>query len=341
MKAALLTGIRELEIRDVPRPSIAHPEDVLLRVEAVGVCGSDLHYYKTGRIGGQVIRFPERVGHECAGTVVEAGPAVKGLEPGTRVAVDPLVNCGCCDQCLAGRPHTCRRQNFLGCPGQAPGAFAEYLVMPAHCCYPAPQGMGAAEAALAEPLSIGVYARRLAAAPRNAKIAILGSGPIGLCTLLAEPCTAYMTDLIDERLDLARRSGAVWTGNPDRIDAVAAIREREPLGVDFVFECAGRQRAIDDAVPLLKPGGSLVIVGIPEEDRLSFDIHNLRRKEIRILNVRRQNGCVAPALDLLSSNPEAFAPLVTHHFDLGETKQAFDLVAGYCDGVVKAMVHTA
>jgi L-iditol 2-dehydrogenase len=341
MKAALLTGIRQIEIRDVPRPALARPDDVLLRIEAIGVCGSDLHYYNTGRIGAQVFQFPERIGHECAGIVMEVGPAVKGLEPGQRVALDPLLNCGCCDQCLSGRPHTCRNQAFLGCPGQAPGAFTEFLIMPAHCCYPVPEGMSAAEAVAAEPLSIGIYARRLAAAAPDAKIAILGCGPIGLCTLLAEPAMAYMTDLIDERLDLARRCGAVWTGNPDRIDVAAAIREREPLGVDFVFECAGKQRALDQAVPLLKPGGALVIAGIPEEDRISFDIHNLRRKEIRILNVRRQNECVRPALRLLSSKPDVFAPLITHHFDLAETKAAFDLVAGYRDGVVKAIVHAS
>jgi L-iditol 2-dehydrogenase len=341
MRAAFLTGIRELEIRDVPRPALAQPDDVLLRIEAAGVCGSDLHYYNTGRIGAQVIRFPERIGHECAGVVVETGAGVRSLKAGQRVAVDPLIHCGCCDQCLAGRPHTCRRQNFLGCPGQAPGALAEYLVIPARCCHPVPAGMSAAEAALAEPLSIGIYARRLASAPRDAKIAILGSGPIGLCTLLAEPCAAYVTDPVDERLDAARRAGAVWTGNPDHIDVVAAIRRREPLGLDAVFECAGRQSALDDAIALIKPGGTLVIVGILEEDRVSFDIHTLRRKEVRILNVRRQNGCLAPALDLLSSRPSEFAPLITHHFELAEAQQAFELVAGRRGGVVKAMLHLA
>src|SRR5579864_899114 len=176
MKIAVLTGIRTLEIRDVPEPELSDAHSVLLRVAAVGVCGSDVHYYTTGRIGSQAVTYPERIGHECAGTVTAVGSMVAGLEAGQRVAIDPLISCGRCDQCRSGRPHTCREQSFLGCPGQAPGALAEYLTIPARCCYPIPDSMSWAEAALVEPLSIGLHAQRLAGVQRGARIAVLGCG---------------------------------------------------------------------------------------------------------------------------------------------------------------------
>lgn len=339
MKAALLTGVRQMELRDVPDPELTNPRDVLLKVDAVGVCGSDLHYYTIGRIGSQIVNYPQRIGHECAGTIVAVGREVKGLEPGHKVAVDPLASCGQCDLCRSGRANICRHQSFLGCPGQAPGALAEYLVMPAACCYPVPGSISSAETVVMEPFSIGLYAQRVANLQRAAKIAILGSGPIGLCVLLAcraaAQCTTYMTDLIDDRLALARRCGADWTGHPPQIDHV------ESLGMDFVFECAGKQETLDQAVELLKPGGTLLIVGIPEEDRVSFSIHTLRRKEIRLINVRRQNNCTAPAIQLVARGKVNLAPLVTHHFSLTEAKQAHDLVAEYRDGVVKAIIHVA
>jgi len=345
MKAAFLTGIRQLEIRETPPPKIKGPHDVLLRVGVVGVCGSDVHYYTTGRIGSMVVKYPEWTGHECAGTVVGIGEEVKRLEVGQRVAVDPLIPCGHCDQCSSGREHTCRNQNFLACPGQGPGALADYLVMPERSCYPIPDGMTLVQAAVIEPLSIGFYAQRLAETQPGAKIAILGSGPIGLCVLLASraasDCMVYSTDLLDERLAMARRCGAAWAGNPKQIDVVHAIRELEPLGVDFVFECAGQQETFDQAIELLKPSGTLLMIGIPEVDRISFNIHTLRRQEIRLQSVRRQNQCMAPAIELVSKGVIKIDPLVTHQFSLAETKQAFDLVADYRDGVVKAIVHVS
>ena len=345
MKAAFLTGIRQMEIRETAQPEISDPHSVLLRIGVVGVCGSDVHYYTAGRIGSLVVNYPEWTGHECAATVVAVGEQVKRLKVGERVAVDPLIPCGHCDQCLLGREHTCRNQAFLACPGQATGALAEYLIMPEKSCHAIPDGMTMVQAAVVEPLSIGLYAQRLAQMQPGAKIAILGSGPIGLCVLLSSlaacDCTVYATDLLDERLALARRCGARWTGNPKHTDVVRAIRELEPLGVDFVFECAGQQETLDQSIELLKPGGTVLMIGIPEVDRVSFSIHTLRRQEIRLQSVRRQNQCMAPAIELVSNGAINLARLVTHHFSLAETRKAFDLVADYRDGVVKAVVHVA
>jgi len=345
MRAAFLTGIRQMEIRETSQPELSDPHSVLLRIGVVGVCGSDVHYYTAGRIGSLVVNYPEWTGHECGATVVAVGEQVKWLKVGQRVAVDPLIPCGHCDQCLSGREHTCRNQSFLACPGQGPGALAEYLVMPERSCYTIPEGMTMVQAALVEPLCVGLYAQRLAQMEPGAKIAILGAGPIGLCVLLASlaacDCTAYVTDLLDERLEVARRCGAKWTGNPKQTDVVRAIRELEPLGVDFVFECAGQQETLDQSVELLKPGGTVLMIGIPEVDRVSFSIHTLRRQEIRLQSVRRQNQCMAPAIELVSSGAIDVDQLVTHHFSFPETKKAFDLVADYRDGVVKAIVHVA
>ncbi|TAM78687.1 MAG: hypothetical protein EPN47_20060 [Acidobacteria bacterium] len=345
MKAAFLTRLREIEVCDAPEPQLTGPRDVLLRIEAVGVCGSDVHYYKTGRIGAAVVKYPFVMGHECAGTVEQTGADVHRLRPGQRVAIDPLVACGRCDQCHAGRPNTCRNQRFLGQPGELSGALAEYVVLPEDCCYPVPESMTAGQAAMIEPLSIGVHAQRLSQVEAGSTIAILGSGPIGLSVLLAccaaADCMAYMTDLIEERLKMASQMGALWTGNPNQNDVVKAIGEAEPAGVDFVFECAGEQQTLNQAVELLKPGGTLVIAGIPEVDEVSFPVHTLRRKELTIKNVRRQNHCMAPAIELVSSGRINLDPLMTHLFPLQDTGAAFDMVSGYRDGVIKAIIHVA
>ena len=345
MKAAFLSALRQIEIGDAPEPQLTGPRDVLLRVDAVGVCGSDVHYYRTGRIGAAVVKFPFVLGHEFAGTIEKTGAEVRGLRPGQRVAIDPLVACGHCDQCRAGRPNTCRNQRFTGNPGELSGALAEFVVLPEECCHPIPESLTADQAAMIEPLSIGVHAQRLAQMETGSTIAILGSGPIGLCVMLASraaaDCTVYMTDLIEERLAMAAQLGARWTGNPRRTDVVKAICDVEPAGVDFVFECAGEQETLDQAVELLKPGGTLVMVGIPEFDEVNFSAHTLRRKELTIRNVRRQNHCMAPAIELVSSGRINIDPLMTHNFPLGETAAAFDLVSGYHDGVIKAIIHVA
>lgn len=348
MRAALLTGIRQLEIGSLPEPQITGAREVLVRVGAVGVCGSDIHYYTQGAIGEQRICFPATLGHECAGTVGAVGAGVTSLRAGARVAVDPLIPCGRCDQCIAGRAHTCRHQKFLGCPGQAPGALAEFIVIPETCCFPIPDSMTMEQAAMVEPFAIALYAARMAAdragigQVAEAKIAVLGAGPIGLSTLLAcralTQCAVYATDLVESRVEAARRCGAGWAGSAINSNVAAEIIAREPLGLDAVFECAGKQEALDQAIEILKPGGALFIIGIPETERVSFRIHELRRKEIGVWNVRRQNGCTMDAIAMIASGRVRVDPLITHRLPLSAAKAAFDQVTSYRDGVVKAMI---
>jgi L-iditol 2-dehydrogenase len=333
--------LRKLATVEAPKPQIGAANEVLLKVERVGICGSDLHYFETGRIASRVALWPFVLGHECAGTVLEVGGQVSRVKPGDPVAVDPAMSCFQCDQCLQGRPHTCRKLRFLGCPGEAEGCLSEFIVMPENCLYPTRGQLTPEQAALCEPLSIGIYAVKLSQTQGGMDVGILGSGPIGLCVLLAVKPTAravFMTDRVNERVAFARQAGAAWVGNPDREPVVKTILEQQPAGLDVVFECAGQQETLDQAVDLLKPGGKLVVVGIPREDRISFHIDSLRRKEISLLNVRRQNQCVQPAIAQVASGAIKVDFLVTHRFRPAQAQQAFELAGMYQDGVIKAMI---
>ena len=342
MKSMMLTGIREMEMKEVPTPSLLRDNDVLVKIKVLAVCGSDVHYYVSGKIGSQVVQYPFPVGHECAGIVEQVGAAVSTSKPGDRIAIEPAMPCYECDQCLSGRPHTCRNLSFLGCPGQADGSLSEYIVMPEHSCFPIPDQMTYDQAAISEPLAIGVYAVNRSIPMEGAKIGILGFGPIGMSVQL--PAIAkgaekvYATDKIDGRLKIARESGATYAGNVNKKDVVKEILELEPQGLDVIFECCGQQDAIEQAFDLLKPGGTLMLIGIPEFDRWSFPVDKGRHKEVTIINVRRQNGAVEETLEMLAKGIVDVSKMPTHRFSFADSKQAFDLVASYSDGVMKAMI---
>lgn len=343
MKAMALTGVSHLEFIDVPEPQIRNDTDVLLRVAAVGICGSDVHYYATGRVGAQIVTYPYRIGHECSATVAQIGKAVKNIKVGDKVVVEPAVSCKNCDQCKMGRENTCRNLKFLGTPGQADGCICQYLVMPQDFCLAAGEKLTLIQAALCEPFTIGLYAVKQGQGPYSDQIVILGSGPIGLSCMIAARLRGagkiYMTDKLDYRLAVAENYGADWTGNPDKNDIVSQISRLEPLGVDVVYECAGQQSTVDEAVEILRPGGKLVLVGIPRIDRVSFSIDKIRRKEITIINIRRQNRTTKETIELLASKKINIDFLVTHRFKFEDSIKAFELVAGYKDGVIKAMVE--
>ncbi len=343
MKAAVLTGIRQMEITDVPKPAVKNDTDVLLKIRVVGVCGSDVHYYRTGRIGSHVVTYPYLVGHECSATVEAVGKKVKRVKAGDEVAVEPVISCHNCSQCKMGRENTCLKLKFLGTPGQGNGCLCEYIVMPEDCCLPTKGRISLEQAALCEPFAIGFYTVKQSRLAQGDKIAILGSGPIGLSCLVAAriqgASVIYMTDKLDYRVDFAKKGGATWTANPDKCDVVKAVLEIEPLGVDIACECAGQQETIDQAIGLLRPGGTLMLVGIPEFDRFSFPVDLVRRKEITIVNVRRQNHCNDKAMELVADGSAKIGSFATHRFKLEQSKEAFNLVADYCDGVIKAMIE--
>lgn len=339
----VLTGIRKMEMIETPDPKIINDTDVLIKMQRVGVCGSDIHYYATGKIGSQVVQYPFAVGHEGAGTVIDIGSAVNTLKVDDEIAIEPAMPCWECDQCKAGRPHTCRNLKFLGCPGQAEGCLSEYIVMPETSCALLDQGLILDDGALSEPLAIGVYAVMRSIPMESATVGILGFGPIGLSVLLPAQAqgakSIFVTDKIEGRLAKARSLGVNYACNPDEEDIVAKVAELEPNMLDVVFECCGKQEALDNAIDLLKPGGTLIMIGIPEFDYWRFSADKGRRKEITYTNIRRQNHALEPTLEMMKNKEVDARQMVTHRFNFDQTKEAFDLVDKYADGVMKAMIE--
>ncbi|MBC7187721.1 MAG: alcohol dehydrogenase catalytic domain-containing protein [Calditrichaeota bacterium] len=342
MYAVLLSGRRTVEVGKVPRPQLDEPGQVLLRMAYAGICGSDLHYYRDGRIGDQKVRFPMIVGHEGTAQVVEVSEGVTKLRSGQDVVLDPALVCGACDQCRTGRANTCRALRFLGSPGGPAGCMAEYLVMPESCCHPLPPQVSRRQGVLAEPLSIALHTLRLLGPHLPQTMAILGAGPIGLCLLAAASANGvrgiYVTDPLDWRCEAALRLGAEWAASPNTTDMLREILGAMPGGVEVVVECCGEQAALDQALQLLAPGGKLAIVGIPRTNKVRLDINLLRRKELTILNVRRQNACLAEALTLLAGQLHDLA-LVTHEYPLCDAPRAFAAAAAYEHGIIKAVVR--
>lgn len=343
MKSFMLTGMRQMEMMAISDPVIGKDTDVLVRMKAVGVCGSDVHYYTTGKIGSQVVEYPFPVGHEGAGIVEEVGKKVSKVKPGDRIAIEPAMPCFECDQCLDERYNTCRNLKFLGCPGQSPGCLSEYIVMPESSCYPIPESMSYDEAAISEPLAIGVYAVNQALLKSNHKIGILGYGPIGMSVHLAANASGisevYVSEKVQERIKMAEHTGSVYAGNPDNSSIEEDINHIVPQGLDVVFECCGQQDAIETAFQVLKPGGKIMVIGIPEFEHWQMPVDMGRRKEITIINIRRQNEALKETLQGLADGRYDVSGMPTHHFPFSETQKAFDLVSGYRDGVMKAMIE--
>ncbi len=342
MKAMMLTGIRQMELKNIPEPAVVKPNDVKIKMSVLGICGSDVHYYRNGKIGSQKVEFPFTLGHEGAGVVVEVGPKVKRVKPGDKIAIEPAMPCWECDQCLAGRHHTCRKLKFLGCPGQAEGCLTEYIIMPEESCFPLTGKLTADHGSISEPMAIGVYAVKKSGGVKGLKIGILGFGPIGMSVMLAAKAEGadsfYVTDKLDPRLSISTKEGASYTGNPLKEDVVKNILMKEHLGLDVVFECCGMQDAFDNACDILKPGGKLVVVGIPEFERWTMDVETTRRREVSLQFIRRQVDCVESALEMMKNGKIDVKNMVTNRFPFSKTKEAFDLVADYKDGVMKAMI---
>lgn len=340
MKAVLLTGVRQARLMEKPEPELPDQQWVLLRTKVAGICGSDLHYFVSDSVGGEKVPYPCLVGHECLAEVVRSGSEVQEVQSGDLVAVEPSISCGVCDQCLAGRFNTCRKIKFLGHPGELDGCLAEYFVMPARNLIKLPPSMTPEEAMLAEPLSIALHALNLAGLAATDRVAVLGSGPIGLCLIMLLKhrglSQIFATDRSEARVWGALKAGASWAASMEQEDVVREILTRQPLGVEAVFEVSGDQEAIDQAVALVRPGGRIIQVGIPIPERISYQLARLRRKEVTIINSRRQNRCLEPALELIKDKKIEVSWLLTHRFKLEEAQQAFNTAADRLDGVLKA-----
>ncbi|MBD3316799.1 MAG: alcohol dehydrogenase catalytic domain-containing protein, partial [Chitinivibrionales bacterium] len=316
--------------------------EVVVSVKSVGVCGSDVHYYKQGRIGTQRAVYPQPLGHECAGVVERTG-TVNRLREGVRVAVEPGQSCRTCEHCLAGYHNRCPEVKFLASPGM-PGAFADALLVREEQLVPLPENMSYDEGAMMEPLGVGYHAVCLSEMKPGNTVAVWGTGPIGLVTAAVARAAGageiFMFDRLQYRLDFASRTYAV--------DHAVNIESSAPLeylmdhthgrGTDISFEAAGEQESFNNAAASARIGGRVLIIGIPEVDMLSIDPHGMRKRELLVQNVRRSNHALAPCIDLVGRGTVDISGLATHHFNLNQIDQAFSTVESYGDGVLRAMI---
>jgi L-iditol 2-dehydrogenase len=341
MKSARLIGKKRFEIVETPVPVLKQGQ-VLVAMKSVGICASDVHYYRDGRIGNQVCLFPQVLGHECAGIVAQTTGA-SSFHAGDRVAVEPALACGLCEQCAAGRLNQCPEVKFLGMPGM-PGAFQEFLALDEKQLLPVPGSMGFNGSALLEPMGVAYHANVLAGIRQGETVAIFGAGAIGLLTLAIAKANGagevFIFDELEYRLSRAKSDyladHAVCVRDCDPIDYIQ--KHTNGRGVDVSFEAAGRPESFESALETARIGGRAFIIGIPTQDRISFNAHSLRRRELLVQNVRRSNGETRQCIDLIEQGRVKIEALATHEFSLERIAEAFDVAEGYKDKVIRAMI---
>lgn len=342
MKAARLYHPYDLRLENVPDPGRPDPGWVRLRIASVGICGSDLHYYREGGIGTADVEKPLIIGHEFSAYVDEVGPEVEGLRAGQLVAVEPGRACGKCEVCQHGHPNICRHIIFCGYPG-INGALQEFLLYPAEFLFPLPEGISAADGAMLEPLGVGVHAVRLGKLRPGETAAVLGAGPIGLTIIdllrTSGATEIYATEPLAHRRSAAEQYGATGTFNPDVDDVVKAIMDvTHGRGVDVAFEAAGAPKTPAQTAGVVKPGGAVVIVGIPSDDELRFRHSDARRKGLTIKMSRRMKHTYPQAIDLVRNGQVDVRTMVTHRFPLDQAAEAFRLADSYEDNVLKTVI---
>jgi L-iditol 2-dehydrogenase len=324
MKTLQLIGPGELRLVD-EAPPVPGPGEELVRVKAVGICGSDLHWYSESGIGDVRLSQPVLLGHEAAG-VIESGPRA-----GLRVAIDPAMPCEKCEQCRAGHAHFCTALHFAG-DGVTDGVLRELVAWPSDSLVPVPDTLTDADAAMLEPLGVGLHAIRLGEMRPGERVGVFGCGPIGLFLIqlarASGATTIVATDLLPHRLAAARAAGATVTA------LVASGSERAELraatdghGVDVAFEAAGTDDSVDTAVKLAAPGGTVVIVGISSADRTTFTASPARRKGLTIKISRRMNRVYPEAIRLVEAGLVDVRSVVTASHPLREFKAAFAAAA--------------
>ena len=342
MKAVRLYGPRDMRLDEIEAPT-SGPGEALIRVRAVGICGSDVHFFKDGGMDGTSIVFPFILGHEFAGEIVALGPETVGPPIGARVAVDPAIPCGQCETCLEGNINCCPDVRFPASP-PIQGVLSEFAVHPAHLCEPLPDSLSFADGAMLEPLGVAIHALTLAKVQPGNTVAVLGTGPIGLLSiqlaLASGARSVYATEPIEARRAMAETAGATAVCDPSASDPVAWVHEQTGgRGVDVVIEAAWGDETVAHAVDMAKPAGRVVLVGISARGITSFPAAPARRKGLTILVSRRMQAVYPRAIALLKQGIIDVQSLVTHRFPLGRTPDAYSLVASLSDGVGKAMIE--
>ncbi len=320
---------------------------VLIQVEYVGVCGSDVHYFHDGTCGTFKVRedrdIPFMLGHECAGTVVEVGSKVTHLKKGDRVCCEPSVTCGKCEYCKSGRYNLCNEVVFWATP-PVQGCYMKYVPFKADLCYPLPEHVSSRAGALIEPFATGMYAAQKAEITAGNTAVILGSGCIGLMTLLA--CRArgagkiIVCDLEDIRLEKARELGADYVINSRNEDPLAKIRELTGgKGPDVVFETAGSRFTIAQTAHIAKRGGRIVLVGMSAEEEITFNFGQVMAKELEIRSLFRYVNLFPASVAVVASGLAEIEKVATHNYDLEDIQQAFEDSVNKKNEVVKAVIR--
>lgn len=342
MKAAVLNKPMEIELKEIPVPEVSG-HDVLVKVMAVGICGSDIHYYEHGRIGRYVVEQPLVLGHECAGIVVRTGEKVTKFQPGDRVAIEPGVTCGTCKYCKEGRYNLCPEVEFLATP-PVDGAFVQYISHREDFLYAIPDSVSYEAAALNEPFSVGLHAAARANLKPGSTVAIMGMGPVGLTAIGA--AKAYgaskiiVTDLEKNRLEAAAQLGATHTINVLETDALAEIKKlTNGEGVDVAFETAGNPKALQAALASAKRGGKLAIIGLPPQDEIGMNVPAIADNELDIVGIFRYANTYPAGINFISSGIIDMDRLITHRFSLNQVHQAMETARVDKKSSIKVVVY--
>ncbi len=340
-KAAVLTELKKIEIRNIEMPDIKDNE-VLVKIEYVGICGSDVHFFEVGRIGDLIANPPFILGHESAGVITKVGPLVKDIEVGDKVAIEPGIPCGSCDYCKNGKYNLCPDVIFLAAPPYE-GSLKNYLAFPSDMVFKLPENLTTLEGALIEPLAVGLHAAKIGEVSIGDNVLILGSGTIGLTTMLA--CKAMgaskicIVDILENRLSYAKKLGVSETINAEEDNVIERTKSiTNGQGFDKVIEAAGSEKTIEQTPYLVKRGGKIILVGMAIADSIGYDLMHLIFKEVEIRTVFRYRNIYPLAINAVATGGIDIKNIVTHTFSLDETNKAFSFVLNNPQEVIKAVI---
>lgn len=342
MQVAVMNGKQDvsIELRQIPAPTQG---EVLIRIQAAGVCGSDLHYYAEGKIGEIPVQTPFVLGHEIAGRIEKLGAGVQGLSVGDLVAVEPGIPCGKCELCKSGHYNLCPEMRFLATPPYD-GAFSEYLVYPAEWVFRLPDGMNAVQGALIEPLAVGMHAAQLAEASVGQSAFIFGCGCIGLLTLLALRSRGiseiYMCDVIDKRIEKALELGATAVFNSKTSNVCEEVlRRTDGRGVDCVFEMTGNAAALMQTVDVACKGGVIVLVGLGPQSVMPFNFDKLIWNQVQIRPCFRYKNIYPKAIRAISGGVIDVESIISDRVQLGQFPHALKYHLQNKNEIIKMIVE--
>ena len=335
-----MTGIKQIEIRSIPMP-VCGDNEVVTQSEYLGICGSDGHFYEEGKIGATVVVPPFILGHEYSGTVIETGKNVRNVNVGDRVALEPGIACGQCHFCNTGRYNLCESMQFRSAP-PVNGLLCRYVSHPARLAFKLPEKVTSINGALIEPLAVGLYSAIQGEVELGKTVAILGSGCIGLTTLLScrqrQASCIIVTDLYDSRLEKARAMGAHHTVNSSKVNPIEAIMDiTGGRGVDVVFETAGSKHTALQTSYVVTRGGRVVMVGVIVGDIL-FNFREMNRKEADLKTIWRYRNVYPVAIRAIEEGYINLDGIVSDVFDFNDTKKALDAAINDKEHVIKAAI---